>query len=349
MKIGVIGTGFAEQHLKWIEACPNLTATSIAYDRRPERARDLARCFGIEEVIRGGVKLAGSADVDAVVITAPPFLHEQFAAVGLEAGHVVISEKPLAHTLAAAKKMTSLAGQRATRTMVCFQWRDLPAFGALRSALANGSAGDLLALDLVFHHDFLADVGTAWPWRHRGDLAGGGALADLGVHLFDLIRWISGREWQVLDARRKVVYAERLRLAADSAEHQSREDEAPLLVAETDDMAIVHLESPGEPIFGRIYVSRVSRGYQELSVTATGTLATLRAEADPSGVRSSFERFGECPGRQEFAVSPNPYLRLSSDLSSGQETVPDFRDGLAAQDLMTQALGCTSSPKVPQA
>lgn len=334
MKVGIIGTGFAQQHLEWISACPDLTVTTLAYNQRRERAQALAQRFSIEHIVSGGLPVASSPDVDIVVIVCPPYLHEEFATSGIEAKHVVVCDKPLAHNLQAACRIATLAGLHQVPTMACFQWRDLEAFRVLRAEMADGAAGNVLALDLAFHHDFLADISTPWPWRHSMRLAGGGALADLGVHLFDLLRWLTGSEWQVIDAGARVVWPVRT-LASEGAREQGGHQGS--LAADTDDIASVHLESASRSITARVYVSRVSHGYQALSVTVIGTRATLRVEVNPSSLRACFERLGSDATRIDFTSGTNPYSRLASDLSTGQRTVPDFRDGLAAQNLMTEA------------
>ncbi len=325
MRVGVIGTGFASTHIEWIHSGPKWQITELAYARRSDRAVELARRYGIERIITDGSELAGSDDLDVVVVASPPETHEHFALAAIERGRIVVCEKPLAHTATAAQRLSAAATGHGVRTMVCFQWRENEAFGLLRKHIDDGSAGDLVGLELSFHHDFLAGPATAWPWRHQVATAGAGALGDLGVHLFDLLTWITSLDWTVIGTRIRMPWRERI------ADGKS-------VAGETDDFALVDLEDGTGSVIAQICTSRASPGFRRISVTAVCTRATLRATADPSDGSAYFERLGAGALQCEFPPSSmNPYIRLATDLATNAHTVPNFADGLHAQRLLATA------------
>jgi len=336
MRAAVIGAGFGAVHVKWLAGCPSVDLTAIGYHRDRTRAQALADQYGVREVSGDCPELAARGDLDLVVIASPPHTHHDLALPALCRSAVVVTDKPLAHSVPAARDLVLLARTRQARTMVTFQWRQHRGFQLLRDRLATGDLGEPLLFDLAFHHDFLA-VGTvtAWPWRHDSRVAGGGALADLGVHVFDLLRWTTGLTWTVTAASTV--------LAATS-----RTSTSGPVACDTDDAAVVLLKATGSAAIARILVSRATIGTRRFEVTAAGSLATIRVSADPSDGSAVFfqRRPNEPTDARSFAPSTlNPYRQLLLDVQTGESSVADYDDGLAAQLLMHQAIGLAGPPR----
>jgi predicted dehydrogenase len=76
-------------------------------------------------------------------------------------------------------------------------YRFVEAFGAARTAVRSGELGEILAVDLVFHNAYGPDK----PWFYDPELAGGGCVTDLGVHLVDLAVWTLDLEPVVVTSR----------------------------------------------------------------------------------------------------------------------------------------------------
>src|SRR6266851_8394669 len=269
MRVAVIGAGFGSQHLEWLDGCPEIDVTVLGYHRNRRRAEELASRLRIPRITSDCADLVRTGDLDGLVIASPPDTHEKLAIPALERGLAVVCDKPLAHVVVAAESLAKAARERAARTMVIFQWRENQAFQYVRSQLAGGLAGELQMVDIVFHHDFLAGEATSWPWRHRSGAAGAGALGDLGVHGFDLLRWATGREWFVTGAQTRVAQPRR---------HLGDQ----VIECDTDDIAAVHLAAAEGTALARILVSRVSHQSQRFEVMAIGSRAVVRAVANPS-------------------------------------------------------------------
>jgi predicted dehydrogenase len=105
VRAGLIGAGDrGVELLNHVRACENTEVTAVAdiYNKRLERAAALVPCAAIHRDYRN---LLEDPAIDAVIIATPPHLHaEQFCAA-LAAGKHVYVEKPLAHSLAQAKRM----------------------------------------------------------------------------------------------------------------------------------------------------------------------------------------------------------------------------------------------------
>jgi predicted dehydrogenase len=100
----------------------------------------------------------------------------------------VLVEKPMARTLAEAEQMNAAADASGARLMVAHCWRFHQDVRALRRRVAAGELGDV-----VKTHGY--GIHAGWGpdgWFTDPELAGGGALLDMGVHAVDTARYLLG-------------------------------------------------------------------------------------------------------------------------------------------------------------
>ena len=125
------------------------------------------------------------ANVDGIVIATPSALHADQAAAALERGLAVFCQKPLGRNAAETRRVVD-AARRADRLLaVDLSYRFTAAAQAVREDVRSGRTGRVLAAQLVFHNAYGPDK----EWFYDRDLAGGGCLIDLGIHLADLALW----------------------------------------------------------------------------------------------------------------------------------------------------------------
>lgn len=123
------------------------------------------------------------ADVDACLIATPNFLHASQSIEALEKGHHVICEKPMALTLEDAMRVKKTADKNNRQFFLVHQKRYMPNLEFFRSWSRAG--GDVQNVDI--------SLGAKFTWASKtgfyesADKAGGGAIIDLGVHLFDIL------------------------------------------------------------------------------------------------------------------------------------------------------------------
>lgn len=152
------------------------------------------------------------ADIDAVDIYTPLFNHHEIVISALEAGKDVMVEKPMAITVRACKEIIKKAKKAGKVVAVAECARFSPGTRAMRFAVEKGYLGELqiawcggIATD-----DWSPDrVVANTPWRHIKRLGGGGCSVDLGVHLFNILRYVGGNIRRV-SAVAKVLEKERL-------------------------------------------------------------------------------------------------------------------------------------------
>ncbi|WP_049925495.1 Gfo/Idh/MocA family protein [Halopiger goleimassiliensis] len=122
--------------------------------------------------------------VDAVVVTTPNRFHEPIAVAALEAGRDVLVEKPLAHSLESAERIAAVAREAEGVCMVGFHNRHAASMRMFEEHRARGRFGDLTHVEA----NYVRRRGVPGPgsWFTDPELAGGGALLDIGVHALDL-------------------------------------------------------------------------------------------------------------------------------------------------------------------
>ena len=170
-RLGFLGVGWIGQsRLDAIAASGCATVEAIADPALPDALDTLEELF--------------EADLDGVVIATPSALHAEQAVAALERGLAVFCQKPLGRTAEETHAVVEAARDADRLLGVDLSYRHVEAFRAARAAVAE--IGEVFAADLVFHNAYGPDK----PWFYDPELAGGGCVIDLGVHLVDLAVWI---------------------------------------------------------------------------------------------------------------------------------------------------------------
>ncbi|ELZ13412.1 oxidoreductase domain-containing protein [Halovivax asiaticus JCM 14624] len=131
-------------------------------------------------------------EVDVFYNLGPNFLHAEPSIAALEAGVSVFSEKPLSATLDGATEMAAAARSAGVPTACGFNYRFVPAIRYARELIQSGTLGDIRTFRGRYLQDWLVDPEAPWSWRLDAELAGSGALGDLGAHTVDLARFLVG-------------------------------------------------------------------------------------------------------------------------------------------------------------
>ncbi|MBB3930374.1 putative dehydrogenase [Kaistia hirudinis] len=187
-RFGVVGAGlwgsFHCQTLNAIEA----SELYAVCDLNPERAAEMQRQFGATKVYTDYRDLLANPDVEAVTVATPDFAHGDIVLAAIKAGKHVMSEKPLATTLAEVEAIASAAAVSGTKTMVDFHNRVSPPIVAVKQAVAAGEIGvPLHASARLSNTQFVPFELLSWAAKSS-------ALWFLGSHALDALRFIMGAE-----------------------------------------------------------------------------------------------------------------------------------------------------------
>ena len=131
-------------------------------------------------------------ELDFVDVCSPNYLHFPQVSAALQAGLPVYCEKPLALNLAEAEELSSQANSSGLLNQVAYANRYLPAIRQMKSLIESGAIGEVLHFRTHKFHQSYLDPARPISWRLRRDLAGGGAMMDLGIHLVDLVHYLMG-------------------------------------------------------------------------------------------------------------------------------------------------------------
>jgi len=129
---------------------------------------------------------------DVVAICTPNKFHAEQAIAALGMGAHVACEKPMAMTVAEAEAMEAARVKAGTHGVINFSYRNCVSFRFAKEMIASGELGAIQRVNTVYLQSFTGGSETLYAWRHDATIAGFGALGDLGVHMIDSVRFITG-------------------------------------------------------------------------------------------------------------------------------------------------------------
>ena len=151
-----------------------------------------ARQLGWEEIETDWRRVIARKDIDVVDVSSPGHLHAKMAIAVARAGKHVICEKPLANTLADAKKMLQAVERAGVKHMIMHNYRKIPAVCLAKKMIEDGRIGDIYHYHGAYLQDWIMDPNFPLVWRLEKKFAGSGALGDIGSHAIDFARFLNG-------------------------------------------------------------------------------------------------------------------------------------------------------------
>jgi predicted dehydrogenase len=191
LRVGIIGGGAIAQvaHLPVLKKLKTVEVQAICDTDLP-KARALADRFGVKDALDDIEDLLRNEELDAVVISSPNHLHEAHVLAALSANLHVLVEKPLTVTTASVQRILKAAEKRDRIVMVGMNHRYRPDVQIVRSFVQSGELGRIESVRGSWH--IFRPSRNQLGWRQRRDLAGGGAMLDLGLSVLDLGLWLGG-------------------------------------------------------------------------------------------------------------------------------------------------------------
>jgi predicted dehydrogenase len=186
--IAVVGAGFMggvhasvfgaepRSSVRWVVDLDGAAATELAGRTGARATRDLDEALA-DEAVR------------LVVVATPPTTHGPLAERTLAAGRNVLVEKPLVPSSAEAARLAGLARERGLVLACGGNFLHAPKFVRAKQLVQDeGALGTVHHVRVTYRTS-----GPDSDWFRRREVAGGGALTDIGWHAIELTRWLLGK------------------------------------------------------------------------------------------------------------------------------------------------------------
>ena len=189
-RITMLGSGLIGMfYTKVLHGLRSRDRVRVLYSRTEDRASQCARDWGIPTWTTDLDEAVNHPDTDVVVIGLPNHLHEAATLAAVKAGKAVLCTKPLARTVAEARRMLEAVEEAG---VFAGYLEDLvyppDTLKALRS-VRDGALGRVLWTRSRETH---AGPHSDWFW-HK-ELSGGGAIVDMGCHCIEIGRSFVGKD-----------------------------------------------------------------------------------------------------------------------------------------------------------
>ncbi len=182
---GLIGTFYT----MCLHGLRNRDRVTSVYSRTLSRSKAFAEKWGIPNYHSDIAAAVQHPDVDLVVIGLPNNLHEEAVLLAAEAGKGVLCTKPLGRTAAEAKRMLDVVEQTGVFHGYLEDLAYTPKTLKALQAVQDGALGRVL-----WTRSREAHPGPHSDWFWNPEMAGGGAIIDLGCHCIEIGRNYIGKD-----------------------------------------------------------------------------------------------------------------------------------------------------------
>ncbi len=164
-----------------------LARLDAVYDDDPVRLREASEMYRPRKIYRDPQLLADDKEVDAVIVASENSRHRDLAIPMIRSGKHVLVEKPIATRYRDAYEMINEARRYGVKLQVAFVMRYHDASAEIKKRIS--------ALGRIFSITSTNHGKNPMGWFVDPVLAGGGAFMDHIVHVADLIRWYTEKEF----------------------------------------------------------------------------------------------------------------------------------------------------------
>ena len=195
LRWGIIGTGWvaSDYVTPGIIKSPGSRLTACL-GSSPEKSRAFAEKFKAPHAHDDLAGLLANPEVDAVYIALPNAMHHAAVLAAARAGKHILCEKPFAMKTAEAREMVDACNKAGVVLRIAHQIRLDAAVVRAREIVRSGRLGRLAEVSL----ERASGLGSRLSWRN--DFAQSGVMYDVGVHLLDLIQYVTGQRFVEVSA-----------------------------------------------------------------------------------------------------------------------------------------------------
>ncbi|HET6486024.1 MAG TPA: Gfo/Idh/MocA family oxidoreductase [Spirochaetia bacterium] len=336
IRLGIIGTGgMANAHAKSYQPMKGLSLTACC-DIDEKRAREFSERWSIPRWYTDYREMLGAETLDAVDVVTVDAAHAPVTLAAIGKGLSVMCEKPLATSLADARKMRDAAKKRGVLTMVNFSYRNSSGAQAASQLIRDGGIGRVIHVESSYLQSWLAQnawgdwrTQTGMTWRLSTRHGSAGVLGDIGCHIYDLTALLCGDIAEITC----------LLSTFDKGIKGNRIGEY-VLDANDSFVSTIRLAGGG---LGTVHSSRWATGHlNSLRVRVYGDRGAIEVDLDRSYTSYRICRGANLKKAQWNEVSckrtPTQYERFIHVLKTGKPDVNDFANGAKVQAYLDASL-----------
>jgi predicted dehydrogenase len=189
LRVGVIGLGVGEAHIAGFEADPRCRVTTLCDIDETQLAKVAAR-HANTRITRNPDDVLEDPDIDAVSIASYDDAHAAQVLAAIAAGKHIFVEKPLCfHDEEFAAISEALAKRPEVQISSNLILRKYPRFARLKTLLDDNELGDIYYLEGDYNYGRMEKILGGW----RGTLPFYSVTHGGGIHMIDLLLWLTGR------------------------------------------------------------------------------------------------------------------------------------------------------------
>ncbi len=160
----------------------------------PEKAQKIATQYGIKSSAiysyANFEQLAQNPEVKVVYIVLPNSMHAEYTIRAAKIAKHVLSEKPMATSVADCEKMIAACSSANVKLMIAYRQQYEPMNRQIAKMIRSGKLGPLRS----YLATLTQNQDDPSQWRLHKALSGGGCLPDVGIYCLNASRFWSGEE-----------------------------------------------------------------------------------------------------------------------------------------------------------
>lgn len=210
--VGMLGYGFmgkahsnAYRTIPYM-TCPPLVPRLVSVAGRSEKkVAEAAKRYGFAAYSTDWRDLLGDDSVGLFDNCGPNSVHAEASIAAAESAKHVLCEKPLGRNADESYEAWQRVEKARVKHMCAFNYRFVPAVRLAKEIIDAGELGEIRHFRGRYLQESIADPDFPMSWRLQREIAGSGALGDLGAHVIDLGRYLVGEVSAVMAATRTFI------------------------------------------------------------------------------------------------------------------------------------------------
>ena len=201
-KIGIVGCGNrSKAHIAALNDVAEIEIAALCdvVAHKMDQRAELIKKKTVPQKYTELEKMLAQADLDAVAIVLPNYLHKMATIAALQAGKHVFCEKPMALTVADCNEMIAASEKARKAIQIGTQRRHGPAFIKAVDEIRKAPVGKILSSAVnSYRGDWRVPAADEYApgvkyWRLNQEQCGG-VVYEMGAHTIDLNNWIFDSE-----------------------------------------------------------------------------------------------------------------------------------------------------------